>query len=477
MTLSTLPRPSWATPTTAPARRLWRPATAPHLALAAVFLAAYTLLAVLRYHRYGSPSWDLGIFTEAVKAYAHGHAPVVPVKGEHFNIWGDHLSPILAVLAPLFRLFPSPVTLLAAQAALFAWSTGIVSDTAARLLGRARGLCVGVAYGLSFGLQRAVDVEFHEIAFAVPLLAVVCRQLLARRWQRAAWWALPLLLVKEDLGLTVAAVGVLLLVQGRRWWTGTILLLVGLAGTAAAVWWLIPHFNPAHHYDYWTKLPAGQHATWQAISRLQSWKTVGWILGVTGMLAARSPVALLAVPTLAWRLTSNNPAYWGNSWHYDAVLMPIVFLAAADAAYRYRTSRRMWLRQATDRALTSLPAVAIAVMAALPVGLGDLARPDAWTEGPAGAARDAALRAIPDGASVETTTATLAPLAARTDAYWIGGSKTRPPQYIVLDRYDWRDAPRDGPGYAAGLHPGASYRVVFQRGNVTVLRLESRPGP
>jgi uncharacterized membrane protein len=454
----------------------WRPATTPHLTLALLLFAAYTLTALLRYNRYSAPSWDLGIFTETVKAYAHLHAPTVPIKGDGYNQLGDHFSPILATLAPLWWAWPSPVMLLTAQAGLFAWSAGIVSDTAARLLGASRGLCIGVAYGLSFGIQRAMDVDFHEIAFAVPILAIVCRQLLLRQWARAAWWTLPLLLVKEDLGLTAATVGLLLLAN-RRWRAGTILLVGGIAATAVTVLIVIPHFNPAGHYDYWTKLPGGTHPHWWQLAtgplgRLQTWKTLGWTFGITGMLALRSPLILLAAPTLLWRLTSTNEAFWGIDWHYSAVLMPIVFLALADAARRSRGSRRMWARQFADRTVTAVPAVAVAVMVALPVGLGNLANADAWTSGRAGAARTAALQVIPDGARVEATNAVLAPLAARTDAYWMGGSKKLPPDYIVLDRNDWHDAPQGAAaaGYGTGLHPGAIYRVVFQRGDVTVVR-------
>jgi uncharacterized membrane protein len=475
-------RPTWvSTRTGPPARggrwqRLW-----PHVALAAGLFAAHTLVSVLRYDRFGSPSWDLGIFTEAVKAYAHLQAPIVPIKGEGFNVLGDHFSPIIAVLAPLYRLFPSAIALLVAQAALFAWSAGVVSATAEGLLGRARGLCVGTAYGLSFGVQRAIDVEFHEIAFAAPLLAIVCRQLLARRWHRAAWWALPLLLVKEDLGLTVAAVGVLALLQGRRWRAGTILLVAGLAGSAVELWWVIPHFNPGGHFDYWTKLPShrGHHdwwqMIWQPISRLQTWKTLGWTAGITGMLALRSPLLLLAAPTLAWRMLSTDPDYWGTDWHYSAVLMPIVFLAAADAAARFRRSRRVWLRQAADRALTSLPAIAVACCCALGYGIADLAQPGAWSGGESAAAREAALRVIPDGVRVEATQHMLTHLAARTDAYWIGGSKALPPQFIVLDQQDWEDLPQgqEGAAYGTRMHPGARYGVVFEWDGVTVLRVQS----
>jgi uncharacterized membrane protein len=467
-----IPAPRWAT---APARAWWTHRHSPHAALAAIAFAAYLLCSILRYQRYGETSYDLGIFTEAVKAYAHLNAPVVPIKGPGYNILGDHLSPATAVLAPLWWLWPSPLMLLTAQAGLFAWSAGIVSATATRLLGLSRGLCVAVAYALSFGLQRAVDSGFHEIAFAVPILAMVCRQFLARRWQHAAWWSMPLLLVKEDLGLTVAVIGLLITVQGRRRITGPALAATGIAVTTAAIWWIIPHFNPHGHYDYWAMTTHHQHwwtIAWHTVNHLQTWKTIGWTFAITGLLATRSPLAALAVPTLLWRLASTNPYMQGTDWHYSATLMPIVFLAAADTARRIRTSRRLWLRQYTDRTLTALPAVALACCASMTYGIGDLARADAWTDGTHQTNLTAALKRIPDGATVEATNDALAPLAARADVYWYGAAKT-PVDFIVYDRDDWKDAPKpqDAARIAGELHKGAVYQLVYARGGVSVVRL------
>jgi uncharacterized membrane protein len=191
------------------------PRADPYL-LAAGFFVAFLLLSVTRYRRMLTMSWDLGIFEEAVKSYAHFHAPVADLKGPGFNILGDHFSPVTALLAPFYRVFPSPVTLLVAQALLFAVSVVPVTRAGAHLLGRGRGLAVGTAYGLSWGVQRAVDFDFHEIAFAMPLLAFSLEAVLRRKWAAALWWALPLIFVKEDMGVTAAAIGVIVWLRTVR---------------------------------------------------------------------------------------------------------------------------------------------------------------------------------------------------------------------------------------------------------------------
>ncbi|AXI80349.1 DUF2079 domain-containing protein [Peterkaempfera bronchialis] len=452
-----------------PARWAWWP----HAALGAGFMAVFCVIALARYQRFDDQSWDLGIFVQVARGWAARQIPVVTIKGDGYAILGDHWSPILAVLGPLWRVWPSPVMLLVLQAGLFSWSIGIVSETAARLLGLTRGLLVGGAFGLSWGLQRAVDFQFHEIAFGVPLIAVVARQLLLRNWEEAAWWCLPLLLVKEDMGLTVAAVGAVLLIN-RRWRLGPLLVVLGLAWSACALWWWIPHFNTAGSFDYWTKLPGtgGQSLDWwdlarSMVTRHTVWTTVGWLVGATAFLCLRSPLTILVLPTLAWRFASDNATYWGRDWHYSAVLMPVLFLAAVDGLNRCDLSPRRWMRSWARNGVTAMVAIAATCTVAAPLPLSDLVEPATYQGGEQAAELRAAVRVIPDGATVEAANRPLAHLAARCRVYWPGGSVAVPPQYILIES---DDLALDGPAYGRAYHPQATYQTVFHQGRVTVVQ-------
>ena len=77
--------------------------------------ALYVCYSVAQWRALVVPSWDLGIFAEAVQAYSRFEAPIVPIKGPGYNLLGDHFHPILALLGPIFRLFPSALTLLASR--------------------------------------------------------------------------------------------------------------------------------------------------------------------------------------------------------------------------------------------------------------------------------------------------------------------------------------------------------------------------
>src|SRR6516165_5869593 len=183
-------------------------------AVAVAAFGAYLAISLFRLLQLTPTSWDLGIYTEYVKQLAHLRAPIVDVRGAGFNLLGDHFQVIVALIAPFFRVFPSPATLLVAQALLIAVSVFPVTAAAVWLLGRGTGRCIGFAYAFSWGLQQMMDFDFHEIAFAVPLLAFSLSALVRGRPRAAVWWAMPLVFVKEDQGFTVAAIGLLMLMTG-----------------------------------------------------------------------------------------------------------------------------------------------------------------------------------------------------------------------------------------------------------------------
>jgi uncharacterized membrane protein len=452
-----------------------RRATWPYLLLGLVFCAGYSVVGLSRYLHDGSMSWDTAIFVEEVRQYADFHAPIVHIKGADANILGDHFSPITALLAPLWWVLPSTVTLLLAQSALLAGSVTVVAATAGRFVSRAKALCLGMAYGLSWGLQRAVDFDFHEIAFAVPILAVVLRNVLLRRFHRAAFWALPLTLVKEDLGVTVAAIGLLLFLLRERT-LGVMLAVFGTGMTALTVWGVIPHFSSTGAYGYRDKLPSGGWA--HDLAGLLSpadikLSTLGMLLGITGFLALRSPLLLVALPTLGWRFVSSDRDYWGTAWHYNAVLMPVLFLALVDAIRRLREREDAprWLRAYAERAaVPTVTAIALTLCATLSLPAASVLRPSTYASTPRSDAISRALALVPDGAVVESNITAMSRLASRTDLYWLGGA-TAAPQYLVLDlSYGWSPSPpADLPAYAAQLHPGHSYRVLTDQAQFAVL--------
>jgi uncharacterized membrane protein len=471
--------------------------------IAVVVFGAYTTLSLFRLLQLTPSSWDLGIYTEYVKQYAGLRAPIVDIRGAGFNLLGDHFQPIVALIAPFFRVFPSPATLLVAQALLTAVSVFPVTQAASARLGVAAGRAVGAAYGFSWGLQQMINFDFHEIAFAVPLLAFSLSALLRGRTRAAVAWALPLVFVKEDQGFTVAAIGLLMLAAGLRGQGpgragrirgGALLVAWGLAWSLLAITVIIPHFNPDHRYYYWSDGGVvGSGAPFSVTGLIgqafHAWpvklQTVVMLALPTAFIALGSPVALLALPSLALRFISTTSNYWGTDWHYNATVMPILFLAAVEVMARWRAAPEpggpsrwgalgAWsesLRAAAERHGAAMM-VAVAAALAFQFPLSNLWHGSTYQISPHVAVDNAAMAAVPDGATVVTTLSLLAPLAARTDTFWIGNPGNPVTQYVVFDgdNSGYSPAPANVPAFIRQLYPTAGYRVIFADDDVYVFR-------
>jgi uncharacterized membrane protein len=465
-------------------------------AIAGTVFGAYLTLSLFRLFTLSPMSWDLGIYTEYVKQYADLNAPVVDVRGAGFDLLGDHFQPIVALIAPFFRVFPSPATLLVAQALLTAVSVFPVVQAGFALLGpgRGSGRAVGLAYGFSWGLQQMIDFDFHEIAFAVPLLAFSLSAFVRGRWRSCAAWALPLVFVKEDQGFTVAALGLLMLAVGWRARDaprargGLLLVAWGLAWSLLAITVIIPHFNPQHTYYYWKDGGvAGGSGGPFSVSGLIAQPFHGWaeklqtsvlLLLPTAFIALGSPVALVTLPSIGLRFFSTNNSYWGTMWHYNATVMPILFLAAVEVMGRWRRTSpevpdgfRAHARTAAARHGPAMM-VAAACVFAFQFPLSDLWQGSTYQITPHVSADEAAMARVPAGATVQTTLDLLAPLAARTDTFWIGNPGNPPTQYVVFDGPDsgYSPAPADVPAFIRQLFPKDGYRQVFADDDVYVFK-------
>ena len=456
-------------------RRLpeWRRALGPFVlpvGVGIVTTALYTVFSNLQWRSFAAPSWDLGIFTQLARQYAALEAPIVTIKGESFNLLGDHFHPLLVVLGPIFAIFPHAFTLLVVQNAMLGIAAAALAYAAIRLLGSRTGTLFGLAFAFSFGLQAAVEAQFHEIAFAVPLLALSLTAFLGQKWVTCLLWAMPLVFVKEDLGLTVAALGIVLAVRSRNP-LGVWLAVWGVGWFALASLVILPLLNPNGAWAYSSSIDLlkimGDPA---ALFQPQKGVTLALLLVAGGFIAVRSPLALVLLPTLAWRFLSDNSGYWGPTWQYSAVLMPIVFAAALDGIALARGSRRRWLRGYGRQAASVSIVAALVLATTLPLfTLTDMAGNISTDRT---IAATAALRVVPDGARVESDIGLMNYLVERTDVFWLGNTNPLP-DYLVIDLAagglpaEWTSAQVVG----EALHPGVAFTTIYSAGGYEVARI------
>ncbi|MCX4515739.1 DUF2079 domain-containing protein [Streptomyces sp. NBC_01619] len=402
----------------------------------ALFLT-YLLLSLRLHERLLTNSFDLAIFEQAVRSYAEGRLPVSEVKGPDFPLLGDHFSPIVALIAPLYWLWPSPKALLAVQAGLIAASVLPLTLWARRVLGSGMAVVIGVSYGISWGIASAISIDFHEVAFAAPLLAYALVALANGRMRQAACGALPLLLVKEDLGFSVAVFGVLIALRGARR-LGITTAVVGLCGSLLQLLVILPFFNPGGGYGrlQWLGDSGGDNGgvgdlfyrfTIGLITPEIKMTTLVLVLAPSLFLALRSPLIWVAAPTLLWRFASSYDVPWGTTHHYSLVLMPIVFASFIDALVRRQSSKG-----SVRRYVASCAAIGLLLLPQFP--LWRLFESSMWRSEPRVGVAHRLMARVPDGATVQASNALVPHLADRTSVSIYGWPTSRPnPQWIMVD--------------------------------------------
>jgi len=460
----------------APARSTWERALPWVMAL--VFAGLYATISVARFERMAARSFDLGIFEQAVRHYASLQAPIVDLEGAGHNFLGDHWNPAIAVYAPFYRLFPTPVTLLVGQAVAIALGLVPMTRAGMRHLGRWSGVAIGLAFGMSYGIQAAVDFDVHEVSLALPLLAFALEAFLARRWPLVVAWSAPLVLVKEDLGLTVAALGlVIVLVGARRWGAG--LAAFGLASFALTMTVLIPYFgvkgSTSRFSDLSTQSGTGDSLLHRflalpldVVTSEPRATTVLLLLGVTAFMAPQSPLLIVVLPTLGWRFISTNQNFWGQSYHYDLVLMPIVFAAMVDGVVRAR--RDSWRPLRLYARAAPILALLVGLFFCTRYPFKDLVDPATYQPSPRAQAAERILSKIPDDATVETDLGLIAQLTHRTRVFFAGTAAPLVPQFVLIADLAQIQAQRDPVQYAESLHPGKTYVLVSLDGGYTLVR-------
>ena len=332
------------TEATAPAARR---RARPDPVLAGMLVAAAALYAwwSLRLHAHWvSGGFDLGIFDQVVWHYSRFEAPASSIK-DLTSIWGDHLSPVMALFAPGYWLADDARTLLVGQALLVALGAIPVFLATQDLLGRGPARALTGAYLAFWGVASAISFDVHEVAWAPLALGTTLLAARRRAW-RWYWPAVLLTLcVKEDLSFVVVFLGASVALGGDRR-IGALTAAAGIAWYVLATEVVIPHYGSGFSYWSYDAFGSGPLDALKGVAE-RPWrlvtvplddgtkaKTLALLLGPFLGLCLLSREALLLIPLFGERFLSSTTNYWGTSAHYSlSVAVVLVIGTAAGLAF------------------------------------------------------------------------------------------------------------------------------------------------
>jgi uncharacterized membrane protein len=261
----------------------------------------------VRHLLFQSGAFDLGIFDQALYLISQGRSPVPSLIG--FHILGDHAAWILYPLALLYKIYPSVYWLFAVQAVALAVGAIPVYQLARQAELQKNWAIVLAGVYLLYPLVFNVNIfDFHPEVIALPALLWA---VFTARQGKIGWFGLSLAIVlgcKAVLSLTVAALGVWLVVFEKKRLYGAIALFAGIIWFLLASQVIIPTFRPGG-------VEAVARYSYLGNSVLEIAQNVilkpGLILGQIFSLGTLEYLVLLALPLL-----------WGFSGRSLSCLIP-----------------------------------------------------------------------------------------------------------------------------------------------------------
>lgn len=448
-----------------------------------IFALLFVAAAAVEFRAFEGQRLDLGDMTQTVWATAHGHfLRVTTENGHEFVRLGVHVDPFLALLAPLWWIWPSPLMLLVVQALAVAAGALPVYWLARKRLGDER---AAAGFAAAYLLYPATQFNAltnsgpHAVSFAVPLILFGIWFLDNDRLVPFGITALLAATTKEEIPLAVGCLGIWYAVTHGRRLVGATIFALGLTATMFDFLVVIPHFAPsgsnpfAGRYSAVGGTPSGMGHTLLTHPGTLIAEATGagkphlllLLFLPVGLLCLLEPLLLLgAVPDLAIDLLSSRPQQTMLGYQYTAGIVPFVIAAAILGAARLKP------RVAPAR----VAAYVVVFTAVLAVGHTPLTTayhqlPAARGSNPLRQAKAHALSLVPAGVPVSATNQ-------------LGGYLSNRRYVSIfpsLGRAEWAIVDRNDPDYGiAGnstaalqrLETSPNWRVIYAAHGLTVFQ-------
>ena len=317
-------------------------------------ITAYTLyfsFTTVQIHRgLGTSAYDFGLYDQGIWLLSRGRDPFVTLMGR--NLFGDHTSFVLLLLVPFMWIFSSTSMLFVVQSVVIACGAIPIYAYARKQL---ESDALGCIFACTYLLYPAVswtNVEnFHPDSFLGVLIAVALWAALSRKWR---WYAVAVvlaLLVKEDVVLVVAPIGVW--VALRRDVRIGIATVVGAIGAALLCFLVVIRDLTGTAFRNSWRIPFGgfggllKTALTAPITLLRYLTSDGrltylmqMLLPTGGMFFIAPSVALVGFIVLLSNIVSTFYYQYQIQYHYSLIVAPILIFGNVYAIGRLGKAAR-----------------------------------------------------------------------------------------------------------------------------------------
>lgn len=315
--------------------------------LVSFFALLYSAWSINRHNNFGTDAVDLAIFDQPIWHWSRFEAPLSSIKYNQLpgaHILGDHFHPILILIAPLYWLWNDVRVLLILQATLVSISAFPIYKIAKILVPhRYFPLAVSFSFLAFFGIQSAIDYDFHETTLAVLPFSLSLLFMVEGKTVPFFTTFILGLLFKEDMPLYYAMVGFILSIRFKKYRLGFIVFGISLIYYFLVTQKIIPAFK-GDRFAYEeldarlgkttfdlirTSLVTPWVTLWVLITPLIKFKAIVNYFASYSFLPLLDPLSLaLIIPNFVSRYLTELPQRWILRFQYGAMLSPILAFGA-----------------------------------------------------------------------------------------------------------------------------------------------------
>ncbi len=322
--------------------------------LSILFFLIFSFQTINRHLNFNSHAFDLGIYTQVIYLYSQGQLAYSSLK--HMILLADHFGPILILFAPIYKLFPSAITLLIIQALFVSLSSiPIYLIARDRLKSTLLSLLITLGFLTSVGITSAIIFDFHLATISVLPLSLILYCWCFKKWRAYFIFLVLSVLFKEDVPLLLLGLGIFELFQ-KQIRVGSLTMIFSLisfylikvnlmeflwhGGASAYISISIfPLDSPVDLFLLFLTRP--MLFLDQIFNSPIKIDTLNALLRQFGYLPVLSPLAwITAFPHLYFRFTSNYWQSWSTLYHHNASLIPFLTVSTVLAIEKFKISKR-----------------------------------------------------------------------------------------------------------------------------------------
>lgn len=393
---------------------------------------------------------ELATFAQASWLIGEGFKPVSSIIDG--NVLAQNASLILYPISVLTSALPTVTTLLVIQSAALALGVVPIWRIARRVTDLRWGATATVVFAyVTYSAVHNVNLaDFHPEVVALPALLFAVLYGLTGKWVRFLLFVLVVLSARADLGLAIAGLGILLVVEGSRraGWATAIL---GFGWFIVAVFWLQPKLGTGDYpavsafSDFGTDGPFDVLRGFLTnpldllgnLGSRQNFFTIVSLLAPVLFLPVVAPRYLLpTVPLYALYLAADVPAGTLEEAQQTIPVTAFVFVATIFALKRSGTVRVEKVN--VDRRLLWALVLTASVFFVRDSASSPYEEPWAWgARDNVDQARYAAIAIIPDDAAVRASPRLLPLLFERERLFELDTTGPEPDEQAAVDRVEW----------------------------------------